>query len=405
MAGETILVIDDSPTILKLVQLVLAELGHRVETVSDGAAGLLAARDMRPALILLDDGLRDTDIARLCRQFREAASDPAAPIVLMTSRPESERQEIDDLLKDGVAADAISKPFSPDALKTVVSHLLRSGADTAGEGTQARLSLTPVVGTTPSPADRVDLHTAALAGDLGIVRVADVLSLLAAQQQSGVLDTSRDGSRVRVYFTHGRVDLATAAGVAEEFLLGRYLVEDGILQRSDLTAALAEERKREEPRLLGEALAARGLVTEAHIAQASRRQTSALVHEILRWNRGRFAFTAGRDHPDPVRSASHALAVDRLVVEGLRRIDEWRIIEREIHDFDEVFVREEDKLSALGPGKLLRDEIAVAHLVDGKNTVKDIVYLSKLGSFDVCRILYRLLISRLVRRRVPPVVL
>ena len=55
MAGEKILVIDDSPTILKVVQLVLTKAGFSVSTAADGEAGVAAARDRRP----------DADPARL----------------------------------------------------------------------------------------------------------------------------------------------------------------------------------------------------------------------------------------------------------------------------------------------------------------------------------------------------
>lgn len=89
-------------------------------------------------------------------------------------------------------------------------------------------------------------------------------------------------------------------------------------------------------------------------------------------------------------------------MEGLRRIDEWRVIEREINDFDAVFVREEDRFAALGRGKLLRDEMTIARLVTGKASVKEIVAESRMGSFDVSRILFRLLRNKLIRKRVSP---
>src|SRR5437899_1979670 len=53
MPGETVLVIDDSPTILKVVQLVLTKAGVQVATAPDGEAGVTQARDTRPGMILL----------------------------------------------------------------------------------------------------------------------------------------------------------------------------------------------------------------------------------------------------------------------------------------------------------------------------------------------------------------
>ena len=72
-------------------------------------------------------------------------------------------------------------------------------------------------------------------------------------------------------------------------------------------------------------------------------------------------------------------------MEGFRRVDEWHLIEREIDDFDVVFLRNEDAVAQIGRGRLTREELAVLELVNGKNTVKDIVRQSRMGSFEVAR--------------------
>jgi hypothetical protein len=128
------------------------------------------------------------------------------------------------------------------------------------------------------------------------------------------------------------------------------------------------------------------------------------VFESLRWGSGRFAFRPETELPPTAREASLSLAVDGLIVEGLRRVEEWRVIEQEIGDFDMTFVRNEDKLASFGRGKLLREESAIADLVNGKNTVRDLIQISKMGSYDVTQVLFRLLRSKLIRRRVAPVV-
>ncbi len=45
----------------------------------------------------------------------------------------------------------------------------------------------------------------------------------------------------------------------------------------------------------------------------------------------------------------------------------------------------------MGRGRLTREELAVLELVNGKNTVKDIIRKSRMGSFEVSKMLYRLL--------------
>ena len=52
--GSKILVVDDDPNVLKLVQLYLERDGHEVLTASDGATGLELSREEQPSLIVLD---------------------------------------------------------------------------------------------------------------------------------------------------------------------------------------------------------------------------------------------------------------------------------------------------------------------------------------------------------------
>src|SRR5262245_59313017 len=84
MAGELVLVIDDSPTITKVVQLVLTKAGYQVATAPDGEAGLDATRAQRPALILLDFVMPKMNGYQFCR---ELVADPKLrdiPVVLMS---------------------------------------------------------------------------------------------------------------------------------------------------------------------------------------------------------------------------------------------------------------------------------------------------------------------------------
>jgi hypothetical protein len=245
----------------------------------------------------------------------------------------------------------------------------------------------------------------ALSGDLAIISIADVLTLLQDQAQTGTLTLVQAESRLDVFMRAGRIDFASARGVPEEFLLGRFLVESGQLSPGALSAVI-DERKATSPMLsplLGADLVARGLVVPAGLHQAMAMQTAALVYEGLRWGAGRFRFRVAGELPPVARQASLSIPVDALIMEGLRRVDEWGLIEREIGDFEMVFVRNEEKLGAFGRGKLLREEVAVLEFVNGKNSVKDIIVLAKMGSFDVTKMLYRLLRNKLIRRRVRPV--
>jgi hypothetical protein len=240
-----------------------------------------------------------------------------------------------------------------------------------------------------------------LRGDLRVVPIAEVLQLLDAQEQSGVLDVAHGEAAVEVSFRAGRVDLATARNVSEEYLLGRFLVDGELITRADLDGFL--ESRMPGSKLIGAQLVRLGYLSEADLKTALARQTRELVYEILRWSTGSFRFTRARDLPPAAVDAMLGLDVEGILMEGFRRVDEWHLIEREVDDFDMVFLRNEDAVAQMGRGRLTREELAVLELVNGKNTVKDIVRSSRMGSFDVSKMLYRLLSIKLIRRRVMPV--
>ena len=74
MAGERVLVIDDSPTITKVVQLVLTKAGYQVQTAADGEQGLQSVRDQRPHLILLDFVMPRMNGYQFCRELTADAT-------------------------------------------------------------------------------------------------------------------------------------------------------------------------------------------------------------------------------------------------------------------------------------------------------------------------------------------
>ncbi len=131
MAGETVLVIDDSPTILKVVQLVLTKAGFRVETASDGEAGLASARETRPDLILLDFVMPRMNGYQVCRSLAADAGLRGVPVVLMSAKGD---QVGERFVKVMGIVDYITKPFSPEAITAVVQHTIAKYAERPRRG-------------------------------------------------------------------------------------------------------------------------------------------------------------------------------------------------------------------------------------------------------------------------------
>jgi CheY-like chemotaxis protein len=409
MSAETILVVDDSPTICKLVELSLTKAGYRVETARTGEGGIEAAQAHTPDLILLDFLLPDIKGDDVCRAISTQEKLAQVPVIVMSAKGE-EIGECFAVMPN--VMNIISKPFSPEALLAVVSHTLEklgkktevvapkrdsdSGIDIA--------SLIRGEGNDPSAANPMPGFDAALAGNLALISIAEVLLLLQDRAYTGTVALSHGRARMEIYLGQGRIVFAGAHGVPDEFLLGRFLVSGGHITEETLTKVINDRKQDGSEELLGAYLCSRALLSPTNLRKAMAKQTAALLFESLRWSSGHFSFRVQAELPAIARDAALALPVDGLILEGLRRVEEWRVIEQEIGDFDMTFVRNEDKLATFGRGQLLREEAAISDLVNGRNTVRDLIQISKMGSYDVTQILFRLLRSKLIRRRVAPVV-
>src|ERR1700681_2548685 len=115
-----ILLIEDEPGLVMTITDLLTADGHRVESVSDGDAGLARATQEKFALIILDVMLPKKTGFEVCRQLRQAGIDTA--ILMLTAKT----QVVDRVvgLKLG-ADDYLTKPFDPAELLARVEALLR----------------------------------------------------------------------------------------------------------------------------------------------------------------------------------------------------------------------------------------------------------------------------------------
>jgi CheY-like chemotaxis protein len=412
MAERYLLVIDDSPTVQKVVAVALAEAGHRVVGAPDGNAALETIRETgrAPVLILLDGLIPGRDTVDFCRQLTDDAALARVPVVVMIARGQAAELE-QRFAKASNVVDTIAKPFSPQALRAVVARVVgpgAAGAQPAAVGEALSLSAVGEDGAV-AQARTLAAEGVALSGDLSTISLSQTFELLAEQRHSGALRVTHaeSNARIEIYFRGGRVDFAAAVGVADDYLIGRFVVETGEVAPEALARVLQERAQTKSQAggaapLFGADLLARGLVSKETLALVLARQTSELAYETLRWPSGFFQFRPAGALPPAAREAALQLSVDRLLLEGYRRVDEWRVIEREIADPDEVFVRNDGKIGELPRGTLTRDELAVLDEVDSRQSVREIVRKLRMGSFDVSRIFFRLRRARLVRPRVSP---
>jgi DNA-binding response OmpR family regulator len=119
---ETILVVEDEPSLQETLAYNLEKQGYKVESVGDGCSALDAARRLRPNLIVLDIMLPELDGFEVCKILRREMT---VPILMLTARDD----EIDRVVGLEVGADDyLTKPFSMrELMARVKAQLRRSG--------------------------------------------------------------------------------------------------------------------------------------------------------------------------------------------------------------------------------------------------------------------------------------
>jgi CheY-like chemotaxis protein len=456
MVPARVLVVDDSPTILKVVSAILARHGYDPTTAKDGLAGIeLIRKGPKYDLVLLDFVMPRMNGYQFCRELRSNPAHRALPVVLMSAKGDKIRGQF---VQQTGAVDAITKPFDARALVAVIEGALAKTAegrarpvpegakmpdeesiaeslrpaqiakqqrlkaaidvaqrlaqavtpalmelsadDREGEASVmaavARAITTDVVDALAASLKDLDSLEGAkevMAGDIGAIPLAEILQLLQLQRQSGVVRVANGKSSVVISIRQGLVDFVQARGAPEEFRIGRYFVERGSVTRDQVDELV----RTKNGILTGDAIVAAGHASVEDLREALAKQTSELVYDVLRWPYGRFTFTR-EPFPPEAEAAKLGLGMAGLVLEGFRRVDEWRLMETTIH-FDQIVYVDENTLSAVGDGKLTRIDKLVLGAVDGQRTVNEVIKESAVGSFDAIKAVYQLLHSRVLRPR------
>lgn len=121
--AKRILVVDDEPSITKLVSFNLEKAGYDVDTAADGQAALDKVQDNQPDLIVLDLMLPKVDGLEVCKRLRQENNH--IPVIMLTAKDE----ELDRVLGLELGADDyVTKPFSPRELVARVKAVLRRSA-------------------------------------------------------------------------------------------------------------------------------------------------------------------------------------------------------------------------------------------------------------------------------------
>ncbi len=225
--------------------------------------------------------------------------------------------------------------------------------------------------------------------------VADLVGFLASGAQTAVLTAGSDVHR-SVYFHRGDVVWATSS--SPNARLGAFLLARGKITREQLHAAL-----RDGPAGVGRACVERGYLSADELATLGYAYVVERFGEVLTTEGG--MWTVGQPDESALAAAPMRLPAQALLVESLRRFDEFRVYRQRIRSPDTRLRRigaDLDALDAVRPQlarelpSLPADAEAVLRALTTQATVAELVRRTGRGEFEVTRAAYHLLRTNLV---------
>jgi hypothetical protein len=253
----------------------------------------------------------------------------------------------------------------------------------------------------------------ALEGTIKDFGLPDIFQLIGLQRKTGILTLNNEKDDVTVTFENGMVVMADSSSKRLEDRLGSVLVKQGKVSRDRLEDALQTQRATLQR--LGHVLLANNLISAQDLREALHVQVSQIVFKVFRWRDGEYHF-APTEQVDYDRDNFTPMSADYILMEGIRMVDEWPIIEKKIPSMDLVFrpvvdgtlievVKAEDldgsaaRRAAASPSSKIRltaSEEQIFRKVDGSRTVQHIIDSTGFGEFETCRALFDLLNRNLI---------
>lgn len=228
-----------------------------------------------------------------------------------------------------------------------------------------------------------------LEGSLRAISVPDVLTFVNLLKKTGVL-TIRCGEAVRkLYWERG--ELVFASSSVPEESLGAFLLRHGKItqEQNDEAGRRVEPGKRQ-----GKVLVQMGVLTPKQLWWAVKNQVLEIIYDLFRLRDGFFFFEETADiNEEKIKLST---STTNIVMEGIRRLDEWPRIRELIpsHDLVPLLTPSEARDPSV---KFLEGEMEILALVDGQRDMRALIHASHLDEFETLRVLMSLVLARYIQ--------
>lgn len=242
----------------------------------------------------------------------------------------------------------------------------------------------------------------ALKGDIKEFSLIDVIQLICHSSKTGILIITTDDFKGKIYFKDGKLVDTRGEGENFTFKIGNYLVSRGIITEDELKAYLEKQKKL--PIRIGQLLVEDGKITNNEIKKLYKEHIKENFSKILSLEQGKYEFIQtivdyNFDEIEPI-------SIDSILLDLLKNIDEIKLFKKKIKNLNFVYrkahknaeIEIDDSLSAEEqPIKVEEDKILMSKdanivymLIDGQNSISQIILKSALDEYTVLKIIFLL---------------
>ncbi|HEY4716533.1 MAG TPA: DUF4388 domain-containing protein [bacterium] len=226
----------------------------------------------------------------------------------------------------------------------------------------------------------------ALLGELGALSISDLFSILNITQKGGVLHIFSEDIKKSIYFRRGEIVFASSNLTEER--LGHVLYRTGKITQEQLKKAESEVDSKTR---FGGILLKNKFITPKDLWWGIKYQLEEIIFSIFSITSGAYIFIDGDFLPPDLTRLS--LNTQNLLMEGLKRMDEWNVI-KDIIPSNNILIGIGDEPITVELTPTLQKIISC---IEGRASVGEVIKKAQLGEFNTYKLLYQLVKARVLK--------
>ena len=240
----------------------------------------------------------------------------------------------------------------------------------------------------------------ALEGTIKEFGLADIFQLIGLQKKTGILFLKGIDNTINIHFEDGMVVKTEDSQKRPKYLFGNILVSRGKITKTQVKEAL--EIQKNTIQKIGHILVGQGLISKDDLRETLTFQMSETIYKVFRWKGGDYKFY--QDKVDYDRDTVVPISSEHILMDGIRMLDEWPMLERSLPDIDTILTAKPDVINdeelagddifggfEKGKDTLSKESIKILKLIDGRRSIYEVIEYSGLGEFDTCKALVELI--------------